>query len=103
MQDAAEARGHQLPTVGDGAMGIALERNAQRAPTHDDPRACSRGGGKTGAVALQARRMRWRTCRRRSRADAYLTHPVFNAHHSETEMMRYIRSLERKDIGLDTR
>src|SRR5205823_2309916 len=31
-----------------------------------------------------------------------LTHPVFNAHHSETEMMRYIRSLERKDIGLDT-
>jgi len=27
---------------------------------------------------------------------------VFNTHHSETEMMRYIRSLERKDIGLDT-
>ena len=33
---------------------------------------------------------------------AYLTHPVFNTHHSETEMMRYIRSLERKDVGLDT-
>ncbi len=31
-----------------------------------------------------------------------MTHPVFNSHHSETEMMRYIRSLERKDIGLDT-
>jgi glycine dehydrogenase len=27
---------------------------------------------------------------------------VFNEHHSETEMMRYIRGLERKDIGLDT-
>jgi glycine dehydrogenase len=27
---------------------------------------------------------------------------VFNAHHSETEMMRYIRRLERKDLGLDT-
>ena len=36
------------------------------------------------------------------RTSAYLTHPVFNAHHSETEMMRYIRTLERKDIGLDT-
>ena len=35
------------------------------------------------------------------RTSAYLTHPVFNTHHSETEMMRYIRSLERKDIGLD--
>ena len=32
----------------------------------------------------------------------YLTHPVFNSHHSETQMMRYIRSLERKDVGLDT-
>ena len=32
----------------------------------------------------------------------FLTHPVFNTHHSETQMMRYLRSLERKDIGLDT-
>ena len=36
------------------------------------------------------------------RASPYMTHPVFNTHHSETEMMRYIRALERKDIGLDT-
>ena len=37
-----------------------------------------------------------------ARTTEYLTHPVFNTHHSETQMMRYIRSLERKDIGLDT-
>ena len=36
------------------------------------------------------------------RTSAFMTHPVFNTHRSETEMMRYIRSLERKDIGLDT-
>jgi glycine dehydrogenase len=36
------------------------------------------------------------------RTSAYLAHPVFNSHRSETEMMRYIRSLERKDVGLDT-
>ena len=35
------------------------------------------------------------------RSSAYLTHPVFNSHHSETKMMRYIKSLERKDVGLD--
>jgi glycine dehydrogenase len=34
-----------------------------------------------------------------SRTSEFLTHPVFNTHHSETQMMRYIRSLERKDIG----
>jgi glycine dehydrogenase len=37
-----------------------------------------------------------------ARTSAFLTHPVFNTHHSETGMMRYIRSLERRDIGLDT-
>ena len=36
------------------------------------------------------------------RTTPFLTHPVFNTHKSETEMMRYIRGLERKDIGLDT-
>ncbi len=32
--------------------------------------------------------------------DKYLTHPVFNTHHSESEMMRYIKSLENKDLSL---
>jgi glycine dehydrogenase len=36
-----------------------------------------------------------------ARTSSFLTHPVFNTHHSETEMMRYLRSLERKDVGLD--
>ena len=36
------------------------------------------------------------------RTTPFLTHSVFNRHHSELEMMRYLRGLERKDIGLDT-
>ncbi|MFM2404188.1 MAG: aminomethyl-transferring glycine dehydrogenase [Pseudomonadota bacterium] len=35
------------------------------------------------------------------RTSAYLTHPVFNSHHSETQMLRYIRSLSDKDLALD--
>lgn len=35
------------------------------------------------------------------RTSAYLTHPVFNTHHSETEMLRYIRGLSDKDLALD--
>jgi glycine dehydrogenase len=34
------------------------------------------------------------------RKSAYLTHPTFNTHHSESEMMRYIKRLENKDLSL---
>ena len=36
-----------------------------------------------------------------ARTSSFLTHPVFNTHHSETEMLRYIRSLSDKDLALD--
>jgi glycine dehydrogenase len=35
------------------------------------------------------------------RTSPFLTHPVFNSHHSETQMLRYIRSLSDKDLALD--
>jgi glycine dehydrogenase len=34
------------------------------------------------------------------RSSGYLTHPVFNTHHSETEMLRYMRLLESRDLSL---
>lgn len=36
------------------------------------------------------------------RKSTYLTHPVFNTHHSESLMMRYIKQLENKDLSLNT-
>jgi glycine dehydrogenase len=35
------------------------------------------------------------------RTSPFLTHPVFNSHHSETAMLRYIRALSDKDLALD--
>ncbi len=35
------------------------------------------------------------------RRTRYLTHPVFSAHHSETEMLRYLKQLENKDLALN--
>jgi glycine cleavage system P protein (glycine dehydrogenase) len=37
-----------------------------------------------------------------ARTSSYLTHPVFNTHHSETEMLRYINQLQAKDLSLTT-
>ncbi len=36
------------------------------------------------------------------RSSSYLQHPVFNKYHSETEMLRYLRGLESKDLSLTT-
>jgi glycine dehydrogenase len=68
-------------------VGIFAEAASRPAPRLEPPVAGS--GASDLPAALQ-------------RTTDYLTHPVFNAHHSETRMMRYIRSLERKDVGLDT-
>ncbi len=35
------------------------------------------------------------------RSSEFLTEPIFNKHHSETELMRYIKLLERKDLSLN--
>jgi len=35
------------------------------------------------------------------RADAILNHPVFNTHHTEHEMLRYLKKLQNKDLALD--
>jgi glycine dehydrogenase len=37
-----------------------------------------------------------------ARSSSYLTHPVFNTHRSESQMMRYIKMLENKDLSLNT-
>ncbi|MCL6752781.1 aminomethyl-transferring glycine dehydrogenase [Nostoc sp. CCCryo 231-06] len=37
-----------------------------------------------------------------SRTSTYLTHPVFNRYHSETELLRYLHKLEAKDLSLTT-
>ncbi len=37
-----------------------------------------------------------------ARTSSFLTHQVFNKHHTETEMLRYIRRLEAKDLSLTT-
>jgi glycine dehydrogenase len=36
------------------------------------------------------------------RSSSYLLHPVFNSHRSESQMMRYLKQLENKDLSLNT-
>jgi glycine dehydrogenase len=87
----------------DGTINIALDETTDVGDLDAIVAAFAAGTGKAsspvdrspGGLAVEFPRGFARTSR-------FLTHPVFNTHHSETQMMRYIRSLERKDVGLDT-
>jgi glycine dehydrogenase len=87
----------------DGAINIAVDETTNVADVQKIVDVFARAGGRTttnvdvsGGVPLDAAFPPGF-----ARTTAFLSHPVFNTHHSESEMMRYIRSLERKDIGLD--
>ena len=100
----AEAAGMNLRRFrewGDAMLGINLDETT----TPDDVRAlwqvfAAPGQALPDMATLQRgiEPMIPEALRRRS---AFLTHPVFNTHHSETEMLRYIRSLSDKDLALD--
>jgi len=98
---AAEARGINFRYPADGVVQLSLDETVSEADLADIVSAFEDGSGASAPrlIPPATRTSLPDTLRRRS---AYLAHPVFNAHHSETEMMRYIRSLERKDLGLDT-
>ncbi|WP_058616508.1 aminomethyl-transferring glycine dehydrogenase [Tepidimonas taiwanensis] len=97
----ARDRGMNLRDMGHGNLGISLDETTTRAdiealwavfatpgqalPAFD---ACAEGADTLIPAALR-------------RTSAYLTHPVFNTHHSETAMLRYIRRLSDKDLALD--
>ncbi len=99
LRAAAEAAQINLRYLPDGAIGISLDETT----TADDVAAIAsvfakvvgRGTSIAGDVSSPVPPALRRT-------SAFLTHPVFTEHRSELQMTRYIRHLERRDIGLDT-
>src|SRR5690606_9263593 len=97
---AARAGGMNLRSVDDAHVGISLDETTaatdieallkvfaqdQHAASYDAAHA-ARTGGIPAALARQS---------------PYLLHPVFNTHHTEHEMLRYLRRLADKDLALD--
>ena len=102
---AASAREFNLRTINAQTVGISLDETTTRADLLDLWAAFAEAANldAPGAADIDA-----------FDADAqngfdaallretpYLTHPVFNRHHSEHEMLRYLRSLADKDLALD--
>jgi glycine dehydrogenase len=102
VRGAASAAGIDFRYDGE-AIGISLDETTTVEDVQDIVKVFARVQGREGtAIMRRDAPFRLKAPSPLHRTSKYLTHPVFNSHHSETKMMRYIRSLERKDVGLDT-
>jgi glycine dehydrogenase len=83
--------------IGEGTLGIALDETATSAIVEAVWRAF---GGKLNYAEVEAG-TRDALPGELKRTSAFLTHPVFHAHRSETELLRYMRKLSDRDLALD--
>jgi glycine dehydrogenase len=84
-------------SVGERTLGIALDETTTSAVVEAVWRAF---GGKLGYAEVEAD-TRDTLPAELKRSSAFLTHPVFHAHRSETELLRYMRKLSDRDLALD--
>jgi glycine dehydrogenase len=91
----------RFPEWGDTMLGIALDETTTRDDLEALWRVFAADGQAVPSVAEFERGIEPMIPAELRRRSAFLTHPVFNAHHGETEMLRYIRSLSDKDLALD--
>jgi glycine dehydrogenase len=102
--DQARAAGMNLrryPEWGDTMIGINLDETTRRDDISALWQVFAKPGQKLPQVDAYAKGIANLVPETLRRTSSFLTHPVFNTHHSETEMLRYIRSLSDKDLALD--
>ena len=83
--------------IGEGTLGMALDETTTPAVVEAVWRAF---GGKLAYAEIEAG-ARDALPGELKRSGAFLTHPVFHAHRSETELLRYMRKLSDRDLALD--
>ena len=91
----------RFPEWGDTMLGISLDETTTREDIAALWQLFAKPGQALPDIAAGAAGIEPMIPPELRRRSAYLTHPVFNTHHSETEMLRYIRSLSDKDLALD--
>jgi glycine dehydrogenase len=92
--EAARAKRINLRTLSPTRIGVALDETVSLADVADVAAAFALGK----PVVVQAEEAAFP--KSLSRTSPFCTHPVFNSHRSETEMLRYLKRLEDRDLSL---
>ena len=98
----AEARRINVRVIDAHSLGISLDEVTTEKDLNDLFSLFNGGSAPAFAVADLAAQIGVDYAAPFGRTSNYLTHPVFNRHHSETEMLRYLRRLESRDLSLTT-
>jgi glycine dehydrogenase len=99
----AEAQEMNFHYYENGYIGIAVDETTSQRDILDILHVFSSSQNNDTAVAnFDAESLLVNIPAALTRTTDFLTHPVFSSHHSETEMLRYIKSLENKDLSLNT-
>ncbi|RNC82212.1 MAG: glycine dehydrogenase (aminomethyl-transferring) [Phycisphaera sp.] len=95
----AHKLGINLRDFGDGSIGVSLDETVTRDDVTDILRAFG-GSEDTDVDELLARSAMKDLPGVFMRTSEFMTHEVFTTHHSETEMLRYLKELENRDLSL---
>ncbi|MFM7234350.1 MAG: aminomethyl-transferring glycine dehydrogenase [Flavobacteriales bacterium] len=90
LRSKAEAAGVNFRYFEDGHVGISVNEVMSAANVHEIISLLGASSSSEMNGALKGF----------ERTSAFMTHPVFNSHRSETEMLRYLKKLENKDLSL---
>jgi glycine dehydrogenase len=93
---AAHQSGINLRDLRNDWIGISIDETT----TFDDLNAILNAFGVRRPPIAMGGRQQAEIAAKFARTSPFLTHPVFNTHHSETEMLRYIKRLESRDLSL---
>ncbi|CDF81736.1 Glycine dehydrogenase [decarboxylating] 2 [Pseudomonas knackmussii B13] len=97
----ARAARYNLRVVGEQRLGLSLDETCDATTVADLFDILLGAGHGLDVAALDAGAVAEGIPTALQRRSGYLAHPVFNRHHSETEMLRYLRQLEGKDLALN--
>ena len=97
----ALAAGYNLRRVSAGVLGISLDETTTRNDVATLFKLIAQVTLDMEAIDAQVAAADSALPAELIRSDAVLQHPVFNTHHTEHEMLRYLKSLQNKDLALD--
>jgi glycine dehydrogenase len=96
---AALKREINLRYFNDGAVGISIDETTSPKDINDLIEVFAEATNQKGpGTSLNGSELKWPEAL--IRRTKFLAHPVFNTHHSEHEMLRYIKRLENKDLSM---